>query len=254
MDSYYIFLVVIIGLVFGSFINCLVWRLYKEESLMGSSACPNCFHQIAWYDNIPILSFIILRARCRHCQKKISWQYPLVEFFTALLFVIAFLKNNDSSQLLLLLLRDWLVIISFVVVFVYDWRWQLVPMLVVWPMIVIVFVLNLFLGLPFINLIIFGALGAAFFWCLYVATSGRGLGEGDIWLGLLIGVLLPKTELFVIALMLAYFTGAIVGLSLMLLGGKKWKTAIAFGPFLVFGATISLFYGEKIVSWYLQLF
>jgi len=253
METSYIFFVAIIGLVFGSFINCLVWRLYKEESIMGRSACPNCFHQIAWYDNIPLLSFIILRARCRHCQKKISWQYPLVEFFTALLFILTFFKNLDSPQLLLLLLRDWLVIITFVIVFIYDFRWQLVPMLVVWPITVIVFILNLFLGVPLINLIIFGALSAVFFWFIYVVTAGRGLGEGDIWLGLLIGVLLPQMRLLIIALMLAYFIGAVVGLSLILAKGKKWNTAIAFGPFLVLGATISLLYGERIASWYLQL-
>jgi len=252
MDISYIFLVAIIGLVFGSFLNCLIWRIYKEESLWGRSACPNCFNKIAWHDNIPILSFIILKARCRHCRKNISWQYPLVEFFTALFFILSFLKNIDSPQLLLLLLRDWLAIIAFVVVFVYDWRWQLVPMLIVWPMILIVFIFNLFLGFPLQNLIFFGAIGATFFWLQYLITSGRGLGEGDIWLGLLIGVLLPQTGLWLLALILAYFSGALVGSSLILFGKKKWRAQIAFGPFLALGATISLIYGEKIVNWYLQ--
>jgi len=253
MENSFVFFVAIIGLVFGSFINCFVWRLYKKTSLMGRSACPRCFKQIAWYDNIPLLSFIILRARCRHCQKKISWQYPLVEFFTALLFILVFLKNHDSPQLLLLLLRDWLVIMTFIIIFIYDLRWQLVPMLVVWPMTIIVFILNLFLGVPLLNLITFGALSVAFFWFIYAATSGRGLGEGDIWLGLLIGILLPQMGLLILALMLAYFIGAIVGVSLVLLKKKKMKSAIAFGPFLVLGATISLIYGEQIINWYLQL-
>ncbi len=142
---------------------------------------------------------------------------------------------------------------TFIIIFIYDLRWQLVPMLVVWPMTIIVFILNLFLGVPLLNLITFGALSVAFFWFIYAATSGRGLGEGDIWLGLLIGILLPQMGLLILALMLAYFIGAIVGVSLVLLKKKKMKSAIAFGPFLVLGATISLIYGEQIINWYLQL-
>lgn len=252
MDNAYIFFVAALGLAIGSFLNCLIWRIYKNESILGRSACPHCLKKISWYDNIPLLSFLLLKARCRNCQKKISWQYPLVEFFTALLFVLVFFKNNESPQLFLLLLRDWLAIITLVIVFVYDWRWQLVPMIIVWPMIAVFFVLNLLLGAPLLSLLFFGLLGAVFFWLLYLFTSGRGMGEGDIWLGLLIGFLLPSTNLWLIAFMLAYFSGALIGLVLIYFGGKKWRSKIAFGPFLALGTTISLIYGEKIINWYLQ--
>ena len=85
---YFFFL--LFGLIIGSFLNCLVWRLYKEETLGGRSYCPQCHHQIDWYDNLPVLSFIILRGKCRHCHKKISWQYPLVELIVSLLFGLSF--------------------------------------------------------------------------------------------------------------------------------------------------------------------
>ncbi len=123
----------LIGLVIGSFLNCLIWRLYKNETIGGRSYCPQCRQSIAWYDNIPVLSFFILRGKCRHCQKKISWQYPLVEIITAILFLFAFLNDLPLPQFSWLLLRDWLLIITLVIVFVYDWRWQLIPMTIIWP-------------------------------------------------------------------------------------------------------------------------
>ena len=185
MDYSFVVLSALMGLLIGSFLNCLIWRLYKNETISGRSYCPKCSNMIAWYDNIPLFSFLILRGRCRHCHKKISWQYPLVEFATSLLFALAFLKNISSPDLGILLARDWLIIASLMIVFVYDLRWQLVPMLIVWPVTGVVFILNLLLGFSWQSIVLSGLLGAAFFLIQYIVTKKRGLGEGDIWLGLL---------------------------------------------------------------------
>jgi len=253
MNYLFIALAAIIGLLIGSFLNCLIWRLYKNETITGRSYCPNCSKMIAWYDNIPLLSFIFLSGRCRHCQKKISWQYPMVEFVTALLFVLVFLQNASSLNLGILLVRDWLLIASLIVVFVYDLRWQMVPMLVVWPVTAIVFVLNLFLGFSFGSLILFGAIGAAFFLIQYLVTKKKGLGEGDIWLGLLLGITFPTAGTLILALCLAYFFGAIIGIILLTSHKKEWRSKMALGPFLAYGAIITLIYGQEIINWYLGL-
>lgn len=254
MDYFFIIISALLGLIIGSFLNCLVWRIYKEESMMGRSYCPKCSKQIAWYDNIPLLSFIILRGRCRHCQEQISWQYPLVEFFTSLLFALSFIAVAHVPDMPLLLARNWLLIITFLIVFVYDFRWQMVPMLIVWPMIIVAAGISLFLGYPWQEILLFGAVGTSFFLIQYFATAKRGLGEGDIWLGLLIGVALPEGGLLALALILAYFVGAIFS-GILLLGRQRgWKSKIALGPFLSFGAIITLIYGEKILAWYSGLF
>jgi len=245
---------ILIGLVVGSFLNCLIWRLYKDETIGGRSYCPKCRQQIDWYDNIPVLSFLLLRGKCRHCQKNISWQYPLVEVITALLFLLTFLANSQEPQFSLLILRDWLIVITLVIVFVYDARWQLIPMTLVWPMSVIFFVLNILLGFSWVSLLVSGAIAAIFFLIQYIVTKKKGLGEGDIWLGLMLGLSFPGLGQLLLILVVSYFVGSLVGLALIIFKKQGGKTKIALGPFLAFGAIITLIWGEKIINWYSSFF
>ena len=245
---------VLIGLVIGSFINCLIWRLYKDETIGGRSYCPKCRKQIDWYDNIPILSFLLLKGKCRHCQKPISWQYPLVEIITALLFLLTFLADSQAPQFSILILRDWLIIITLMIVFVYDARWQLIPMTLVWPMSVVFFILNICLGVSWLSLVISGAIAAAFFLVQYIVTKKKGLGEGDIWLGLMLGLSFPSLGQLLLILVVSYFVGSLVGVALILFKKQGRKTKIALGPFLAFGAIITLIWGEKIINWYSSFF
>jgi prepilin signal peptidase PulO-like enzyme (type II secretory pathway) len=244
----------LIGLILGSFLNCLIWRLHQAESLGGRSYCPKCRHQINWYDNIPLLSFAILGGRCRHCRKKISWQYPLVEFFTAIILTIIFLKDFSEPQLTLLLIRDWLLALGLITIFVYDLRWQMVPMLVVWPLIALMFIANLLLGVPLVSLIFSALIGTLFFLAQYIITKKRGVGEGDIWLGALLGLTFPSGAALLLLLIVSYGLGSLTGLFLMIIGQKGWKSKIALGPFLAFGAIITLIWGKAIINWYFQLF
>lgn len=251
--SFYI-LVFLLGLISGSFLNCLIWRLYKNETLGGRSYCPKCRQVIAWYDNIPLLSFILLHGRCRHCRRKISWQYPLVELATAVLFLLIFHFDVLKPQFPLLLLRDWLLIITLLIVFVYDFRWQLVPMTVVWPMSVVIFILNLWLGFSWLTLLFFAALAAAFFLIQYILTKQKGIGGGDIWLGVFLGLAYPSADKLLLIMVLSYSFGAIVSLILISDRKKGWKSRIALGPFLAAGAIITLIFGERLINWYLSLF
>jgi len=203
------------GLIIGSFLNCLIWRLYQNETVGGRSYCPHCRHLIYWYDNIPLLSFCLLGGKCRHCHNKISWQYPLVELSTAVLFLLTFQADLASANFAALLLRDWLLVATLMIIFVYDLRWRLVPITIVWGSAVIIFFLNLYLGVPLISLLFYGALGALFFWLQYILTKKRGVGEGDIWLGLLLGLAFPRGGDLILILLITYITGSAVGLWLI---------------------------------------
>ncbi len=243
----------IIGLILGSFINCLIWRLYQGESIFGRSYCPSCRHQIVWYDNIPLFSFIALKGKCRSCKKKIAWQYPLVELTTGLLFLGATLLSEQASLISLSLLKDYLVIFSLVLIFVYDLRFQLVPMLFLWPILAIIFVLNLLLGYNLLSLSIALTIGIVFFLVQYLLTKKKGIGEGDIWLGAFMALVLVEVKLLVSALVFAYFIGAVVSLIFLARGDKQLKSKISLGPFLMLGSLISYWFGGSILSWYLNL-
>lgn len=246
--------VILIGLIVGSFLNCLIWRLYKNESLGGRSYCPKCRHKISWYENIPVFSFIFLQGKCHYCREKISWQYPLVEIITALLFLLTFFYDSQQTQFSLLLIRDWLLVITLIIIFVYDLRWQLIPMTLIWPMCFIFFIINILLGFSWLTIITSGIIAAAFFLIQYIITKKKGLGEGDIWLGLLLGLSFPVLNHLFLIMALSYGVGALVSSVLLLLEKKTGKSKIALGPFLAFGAIITLIWGEKIIGWYLGLF
>lgn len=254
MFLYFSTVVFIFGLIIGSFLNCLIWRLYKDETLGGRSYCPQCRATIVWYDNIPVWSWLILGGRCRQCHKNISVQYPLVELITAGLFLLTFWAAQLSPNFSWLLLRDWFLIITLVVVFVYDFRWQLVPMVVVWPMMVLILILNLILGFPWLELLFFAALGTFFFLIQYLVTRKRGIGEGDIWLGLLLGLAFPSASQLFLIMLISYSLGAAFSLILLVNKKKDWKSAVALGPFLAIGAIITLIWGTRIIDWYLHLF
>lgn len=262
-----IIFVILIALILGSFLNCLVWRLYKNESLWGRSYCPKCGKQISWYDNIPVLSFFLLKGKCRYCHKNISWQYPLVELLTAILLSLSFYRifgnvnfydfailNTQYFNLsnLLLLLRDWIFIFSLIIVFIFDFKWQEIPMLLVWPVTGVIFFLNLFIINDIKSIIISALIGTLFFLTQYILTAKRGLGEGDIWLGLLIGIYFANWQILLLSLFLSYLIGAII--SVYLLKRKKnLKSKIALGPFLVIGALLSLFLGTYLLNYYIGL-
>lgn len=259
------FIIFIFGLIIGSFLNCLIWRLYKEESLGGRSYCPACRKTIAWYDNIPLVSFILLAGRCRNCKGKISWQYPLVELVTAILFLLVYLNNaivdysllaflSQSADFYWQLARDYVIIATLLIVLVYDLRWYLISNLVILPALVLVFVFNVILGYSWLTLLFFAALSSGFFLLQFIITRRRGIGEGDIWLGLLLGVVFPYLPSWWLMIVLAYLLGSLVGLILMIQKKKKWSSKLPLGVFLAASAIIVLIYGQPILDYYFAFF
>jgi len=251
--------VFVLGACLGSFLNCLVWRLIKGQKLGGRSACPQCHHAIAWFDNVPLLSFVSLGGHCRHCHKPIAHQYWLTELATALLFALAWWHNFGSADLSmlsrgqwLLLIRDWLAIVVLTSVFLMDLKWYVVADELTIPGIIVLLGFNLWLGIPWIHLVSAAIVGSGWFAWQYVASGGRWVGGGDIRLGALLGVLLGWPHILV-ALMISYIGGAVVGLALVAVRKKKMKSAVPFGAFLAPAALITLWWGQHLVSWYSNL-
>ena len=240
---YYLIIIFILGLCIGSFLNCLIWRLHKKKKITGRSICTKCTQQIAWFDNIPVVSFIILRGKCRNCNKSISWQYPLLELITGILFVIAFtveienwgldvysLISNFKFQIALF--RDFFLISIMIVIFVYDLRWYLILDRVSLPACIIVFILNLVLGYEWQNLFLSGIIGGGFFLFQFVISKGKWIGGGDIRLGLLMGFALGWPNIL-IALFLAYISGSVIGIGLIFFKKKQLSSKIPFGVFFI---------------------
>lgn len=238
----------ILGLAWGSFFNVVIFRLKKRQSfLAGRSFCPRCFKILRWYDNIPVLSFIILKARCRFCRKRISWQYPLVELATAIIFTLGYLKFGVGLKLL-----SFIVFSSFLtIIFVYDLRYYLILDKVSVPAMTAALLFNLFLGFKFWELILGAVIIAGFFWLQFVLSKGRWIGGGDIRLGAVMGLMLGW-KLGLVALFLAYMMGAVVAIILVTTKKKKFGSQIPFGTFLSLATVITLLYGQKILAWYLE--
>lgn len=230
------FFVFIFGLIIGSFLNCLIYYLEGgRKVLTGRSFCPHCQHVLSWPDLIPVLSFLFLHGKCRYCSKRISWQYPLVELSTGILFVLIF--NLFGGWLYL----AYLFIVSslLVVIFVYDLKKYLISDKIIVPLIVLTLIFNW-------SNIVFGLVAGLFFWLIHYISKGRGMGFGDVKLALFLGLFLGWPGIL-IALVVAFFVGAFIGIMLIISGKKGLKSEIPFGPFLVLGAFTALFLEDFIV-------
>lgn len=252
--AFYIF-IFIFGTIIGSFLNVVICRHGTGRSLGGRSKCAVTGKTLKWYELIPILSFIIQGGRSRYSKTKISWQYPLVEFFTGFLFVLMadkLLKICFDLNIFIVALIFYFVVLSFfVLIFVYDLRHQIIPDAFIFPLIFLslVFVfLNIFLPTHFLllntgNLSVFlaGPIISMPIILIWSLTKGKGMGFGDVLLTLPIGWLLGVSSGFA-SLLVAFWIGAIFGIALIILGKKNMKDKIPFGPFLILGFILCLLY------------
>lgn len=250
-------LIFIFGLIIGSFLNCVIWRLYKEESFVGGkSYCPHCHHSLEFWDLFPVLSFVLLGGKCRYCKEKISIQYPLVELMTAVLFSFVYLFLGSISLQLLF----WLIIMAFlIVIFIFDLKYFIIPDEVIYPAIFlsIIWILYSFfvqtINSHEVFLTIISGLGASlFFFLIWFFSKGMAMGFGDVKLALLIGLLLgfPNS---IVGLFLGFLLGAIIGSVAVFLKKRGFGSEVPFAPFLVAGTIIAFFYGSRMVDWYLSL-
>lgn len=251
----YLIVFFILGSAIGSFLNVVVDRATRGESIMGRSYCEFCRAELSTIDLVPIISFVALGARCRYCKKKLSWQYPLVETLTAVLFTFSFWVAMTGSSFDLVTLFYWFLLISVsVVVAVVDFKFQLIPTSFVYGASLVSLFYN-YLVLPsplFIDhlLAAFGA--SAFFLLIVLITRGRGMGQGDIVLAFMIGMVLG-IESTIASLFLAFLTGAVVSVFLIILGRKKFGNTVPFAPFLIFGFIFCLFWGQAFLAWYFKV-
>jgi len=249
----YIF-VFLFGAVVGSFLNVCIYRLPEGKSVVfPPSSCPRCQTQIRWFDNVPVLSWLILRGRCRFCSEPIAWRYPLVEALNGLLTTALFVKlGPTTSFLVLFLFCSSLVVITFI-----DLDHQIIPDVISLPGIVIGFACSFFLPWLTWNASLLGIIagGGSLLLVAYgyqFLTGKEGMGGGDVKLLAMMGAFLGwKAVPFII--FASSLVGSVIGGTVMLLQKKDAKLAIPFGPFLAFGAVLYIFYGREIIFWYLNL-
>lgn len=245
MLSVFIF---IFGLGVGSFLNVVINRLDTDKSpLRGRSMCMSCRVPIAWYDNIPVVSFLLLRGHCRSCKAKISWQYPLVELGFGMALLLIWQAVGFSVEFFM-----YGIFTGFLaVIFVYDLKTFLILDRVSIPAIVVAFVGSLFLGRELGSLLIGAAIGAGFFALQFFVSKGKWVGDGDIRLGAVMGFMLGW-KLVLVALFVAYLIGAAVGIALLLFKKREASSQVPFGPFLTLATFITLLYGSEMLEWYLS--
>ncbi len=247
-----IILVIVLGICIGSFLNAAIFRIHEGTSVAkGRSKCRSCEVPLGPIDLVPIVSFLLLRGRCRRCKSAISWQYPLVEFVTGLLFVLFFIKHQEFS---LILIRDWIFVSFLVIIFVYDLRHMLILDRFTIPAMIVAVILNLWLGAPAAASMILGAVViGGFFYGQFALSQGKWVGGGDIRMGALMGLMLGLSQ-GLVALFLAYVLGAIIGVILLVMKKAEGKTALPFGTFLTLATAVLLLLGEAPLHWYLGLF
>jgi len=256
----------IIGLFFGSFLNVVADRLASEQTLGGRSKCDTCKRELSWVDLIPIISYALLKGKCRYCQASISIQYPLSEIGTGVIFVLTWILSTysyPSASIWLHMLN--IAIASFIfVIILSDLRYQIIPDEIHIALIICgvirFFLLNAdpqtviflqFLSFPLMQkfgMMLVGGMAVMLpLLLIFLITKGNGMGFGDVKFAYIIGFILG-TKSGLIALYIGFVIGGIIGLILMLTQKAKLKTKIAFGPFLIIGFYIMLFFSKELYS------
>jgi prepilin signal peptidase PulO-like enzyme (type II secretory pathway) len=244
---FFYFIIIILGLVIGSFLNVLIYRIPLGKSIIKpSSFCPECSHKIRFYDNIPLFSYLILKGRCRDCKTKVSPRYPIVEVLTAFLFAFSYyFKGLNFNLLLAVILISSLIVVSFT-----DIDHGVIPNIVVLPLTVIGLAMNIILFPHRWWVILAFAFGGFLFMLIISLVYPKGMGMGDVKLSLMAGSFL--IEKIIPGLFIGFLAGSVYGIIMIIIKKKKFKQTIPFGPFISFGCVIALFFGERIINWYLK--
>ena len=239
-------LVFLLGICIGSFLNVCIWRIPQGKSIvLPGSQCGACGKKLKAFDLVPVLSYFYLRGRCRWCGVHFSWQYPLIEFITGVLFVLIWLKHGSSGAAL----SGWVLVALLVTISAIDFYHLIIPNGLI--------LAGLGLGVPLLliqsgeslKLGVFSMLAAGLFMLIIALISRGGMGGGDIKLAALLGLYLGPQNAGV-ALFLAFMIGGIVALFLLAARIKGRKDAIPFGPYLALGAIIADLMGDRLLAWY----
>lgn len=243
-------IVAVFGLLIGSFLNAVIHRVPRKESLVSpGSRCPACGYALRWYDNIPVLSYVLLGARCRKCRTPISIRYPIVELVTAVVFVAHYYVFGWTPLLAVRLLFA----ASLVALFAIDLEHHLLPDAITLPGIVVGLIASAFLPPGIVDALIGILIGGGTLWLIgeaYFRYSGEeGMGGGDVKMLAMIGAFLGW-KLVLVTLVLSSVAGSILGLAIIAVKRGSMKYALPFGTFLALGALAASLIGEQIVTWY----
>ncbi|MCX7956199.1 MAG: prepilin peptidase [Patescibacteria group bacterium] len=274
MIYFFSFIIFILGLSIGSFLNVVIDRLIKNQSLLGRSRCDYCRKKIVWHDLIPVLSFFLLKGKSRCCHKKINWQYPIVELLTGISFFLIF--NFQFSIFNEFLIYQFLklffllgIMSSLIVIFFSDAKYHLVSDYVLWSFFgfsffyKMIFIISTKIGISLdilkqIQNDVFFSFLSGLIVCLpifliYYLSKERAMGLGDVYMTFIIGFFLDWKAGF-LALYIAVLLGGLTGLILIIFKKSKLKSKIAFGPFLVIGTLIMFFWGDKIINFIKKIY
>lgn len=254
----------VLGAALGSFAGAVVWRLHTKRNFISErSECEYCHHVLAPADLIPIVSWVLLKGRCRYCHLKLSVQHPLTELITGLLFAFSFVwwPGGFHATTDLISFVFWLVyLVGLVMLFLYDLHWQILPDKILFPLISlaiidVVVVRALMAGEGILPIAHAGAgimVLAGFFGFLYLVSKGRWIGFGDVKLGVFMGIVLGMpAALF--ALLGSYYIAAAVVLPLFVTKVVTRQSKVAFGPFLIIAFVLSYFFTETLLDWWQTL-
>jgi leader peptidase (prepilin peptidase)/N-methyltransferase len=250
-------IVFVFGTVVGSFLNVCIYRLPRGYSIVRpSSRCPTCQSPIKAYDNIPLISYILLRGRCRYCGARISLRYPLVEFLNGFLYAVVFWRYGLSpAGFFFMLYMSALIVITFV-----DLDFQIIPDIITIPGSIIGLIVGIFVlpdsfnrssALGAMQSILGLLLGFGLYLLIAVLSKG-GMGGGDIKMMAMVGAVTGWKGVL-LTTFLGSLVGSIVGIGLMVIKKKGRKTKIPFGPFLALGCIVTILFGEEILNFYLNI-
>jgi leader peptidase (prepilin peptidase) / N-methyltransferase len=247
-------ILIVLGLTVGSFLNVCIHRIPREQSLMfPPSRCPGCEHRLAWFENIPVLSYAVLGGRCRKCRTRISIGYPLVELATMALFIV----HGEVFGWSALLVPRLLFACAMVVLFAIDLEHHLLPNVITLPGIGIGLISSAVLPPGLVDALIGAAIGGGVLWLIgeaYYRYSGHeGMGGGDVKMLAMIGAFLGW-KLVLVTLILSSFAGSLIGVAVIALKRGGMKYALPYGTFLALGALVASLAGDAIVNWYVGLY
>lgn len=242
-----VLLLFVLGIFIGSFLNVLADRFENKESVLtGRSHCDYCKKVLSWRDLIPLFSFLSTSGKCRYCHHKLSFYYPVSEIFTGIFFALSYVQMVNGQWSMVSLVFGLYVISSMIVVFLSDIKYGIIPDKIIVPAAVIslIYLIIYFPSNVVVNLL--AAVGSLlFFLFIFLGTRGKAMGFGDVKFAFLLGLILGPLNT-IIALYVAFLTGAAAGLILILWKKKRLKTAVPFGPFLVLGFFVSYFFAPLI--------
>jgi len=232
---------IILGISIGSFLNVLISRFgRKKKWFQGRSVCDHCRRKLKWWENIPLFSFLFLRGRCHTCHSPIPIEYPLVELITGLIFFLVVYRFFPLGFFLASLFL--LIAVFLIAVFLFDLHYRIIPDWALIGLVILSFLVGFLTEADLVSQLVTGLVFSLFFLALHLITKGKGMGLGDVKFAFFMGFFLGWPKI-VIAFYLAFLTGAVFGVILILLKKKRFGQKIAFGPFLAGATFISWFWG-----------